>query len=371
MAKIDRISSLPDELLSEIVSRLSVNEAATTCVLSRRWRHVFALITRLEFDHSCRATLKQYKIRGVKQLEVVARVRNADKLPLALFECQTLEVLTLDVNQTLELPSSFSLPNLKVLRLHIAFFRDEDFITRLVSRSPLLECLDLAGSRECFEPINDVISAPFLKSIGDLNSLVEAQLNMPLTEVRQFRSLSNVQYLYLGTRCMESLKKCGLKHNKLPIFCNLELKFALSQSYQEVVLEMLHASPVLETIFFQELNEIWNAEVLEEVDNWNKVEKIPSCLESHLKRIVIMQYNPWTNLEQALGNKLILDAPNLKYLDYSLDLKSQYSFGDLNSLVEAQLDMPLTEVRLFKSLCNVQYLYLGGRYMEVYYSMDV
>uniref|UniRef100_A0A803LAH5 F-box domain-containing protein n=1 Tax=Chenopodium quinoa TaxID=63459 RepID=A0A803LAH5_CHEQI len=315
MAEIDRISNLPDELISEIVSRLSVEEAATTCVSSKRWRDVFALITRLEFDHSCEYTLEQHNkfvdnalracrseritmfrlrilinqsyvpmeykrvnhwmsfalSRGVKHLEVVAFLIDHDKLPLALFECQTLETLTLVLNVNFEVPSTYNLPNLKVLCLHFASFRDEDFITRLVSRSPLLERLDLLGIRECFQHINDVISAPFLTTlyinllmfrenqrntskllldapnlkyldyslslesqycIGDLNSLVGAKLNMPLNEVRLFRSMSNVRRLHLGSTCMK-------------------LNCAWSHSYHQVVLEMLHASPVLETIFFE------------------------------------------------------------------------------------------------------------------------
>uniref|UniRef100_A0A803LAH4 F-box domain-containing protein n=1 Tax=Chenopodium quinoa TaxID=63459 RepID=A0A803LAH4_CHEQI len=60
MAEIDRISSLPDDLLSEIVFRLSVKEAATTCVLSKRWRDVFALITRLDIDDLRRDTLDKH-----------------------------------------------------------------------------------------------------------------------------------------------------------------------------------------------------------------------------------------------------------------------------------------------------------------------
>ncbi|XP_021762981.1 F-box/LRR-repeat protein At2g42730-like [Chenopodium quinoa] len=365
MAEIDRISNLPDELISEIVSRLSVEEAATTCVSSKRWRDVFALITRLEFDHSCEYTLEQHNkfvdnalracrseritmfrlrilinqsyvpmeykrvnhwmsfalSRGVKHLEVVAFLIDHDKLPLALFECQTLETLTLVLNVNFEVPSTYNLPNLKVLCLHFASFRDEDFITRLVSRSPLLERLDLLGIRECFQHINDVISAPFLTTlyinllmfrenqrntskllldapnlkyldyslslesqycIGDLNSLVGAKLNMPLNEVRLFRSMSNVRRLHLGSTCMK-------------------LNCAWSHSYHQVVLEMLHASPVLETIFFEDLNNKCNkVERLQEVDNLNKSEAIPFCLESHLKRIEINIYSPWSNLEQAM-----------------------------------------------------------------------
>lgn len=49
----DRISKLPDEILVEILSRLTLREAARTTVLARRWVHLSALITRrLDFDAS-------------------------------------------------------------------------------------------------------------------------------------------------------------------------------------------------------------------------------------------------------------------------------------------------------------------------------
>ncbi|GAB2284568.1 hypothetical protein Dimus_019023 [Dionaea muscipula] len=41
---LDRISELPDEVLFSILSRLSLQEAARTTVLSRRWRYVWKLM---------------------------------------------------------------------------------------------------------------------------------------------------------------------------------------------------------------------------------------------------------------------------------------------------------------------------------------
>ncbi|VFQ91787.1 unnamed protein product [Cuscuta campestris] len=38
---VDRISGLPDEILGEILSRLTTKKAAATCILSTRWRKVF------------------------------------------------------------------------------------------------------------------------------------------------------------------------------------------------------------------------------------------------------------------------------------------------------------------------------------------
>ena len=46
----DLISKIPDEVLSLIVSCLPLQEAVQTSILSKRWRHVWTLVSKLEFD---------------------------------------------------------------------------------------------------------------------------------------------------------------------------------------------------------------------------------------------------------------------------------------------------------------------------------
>ena len=46
----DLISKFPDEVLSLIVSRLPLQEAVRTSIFSKRWRHVWTLVLKLEFD---------------------------------------------------------------------------------------------------------------------------------------------------------------------------------------------------------------------------------------------------------------------------------------------------------------------------------
>ncbi|KAL6224793.1 hypothetical protein ACLB2K_003648 [Fragaria x ananassa] len=47
---VDKISGLPDEILVSILSLLSLKEAQATNILSRRWQHVWAFSTALNFD---------------------------------------------------------------------------------------------------------------------------------------------------------------------------------------------------------------------------------------------------------------------------------------------------------------------------------
>ncbi|PSR90019.1 F-box/FBD/LRR-repeat protein [Actinidia chinensis var. chinensis] len=46
----DRISSLPDEILSIIITFLNMRDAVKTSMLSRRWKHLYALLSDVNFD---------------------------------------------------------------------------------------------------------------------------------------------------------------------------------------------------------------------------------------------------------------------------------------------------------------------------------
>ncbi|CAI0468608.1 unnamed protein product [Linum tenue] len=48
----DRLSSLPDEILSNILSLLPTKYAAGTSVLSRRWKDLYTEITNIDLDNT-------------------------------------------------------------------------------------------------------------------------------------------------------------------------------------------------------------------------------------------------------------------------------------------------------------------------------
>uniref|UniRef100_A0A803LZF4 F-box domain-containing protein n=1 Tax=Chenopodium quinoa TaxID=63459 RepID=A0A803LZF4_CHEQI len=179
----DRISNLPDHvLLDNILSYLPTKDVVATSLLSRRWRRLFTGVTRLDCDDSpishCAEhphltelfpTFKMFvdnmlqASEGVKKLDIHIRVREPDKLPSAIFNCRTLEVLKLDVNLDLEVPSTLCLPNLKELHISVVCFPIDDSLTRLVSSCPSLEYMTLCGSLSPVIPIS--ISSHSLRTL--------------------------------------------------------------------------------------------------------------------------------------------------------------------------------------------------------------
>lgn len=81
----DVVSQLPDDVLVSILSQLTLKEAARMSILSRRWRHVWKSITRLDFDAMktlediCEnegRTLKRERKKYVKCVNRVLKLHN-------------------------------------------------------------------------------------------------------------------------------------------------------------------------------------------------------------------------------------------------------------------------------------------------------
>ncbi|CAA0815971.1 F-box/FBD/LRR-repeat protein [Striga hermonthica] len=171
---IDRLSSLPDDVICKILSFLPTVDSITTSVLARRWRNLWAHVPVLYFleiylvDDALNQVLSAHKnptidtflihladtcnydysdFEKLMDTVVARKVRNLDvllytKLPQIIFSCKTLVELTL---ASCDIPDSgdVSLPALRKLTLEIVSYESYKALPNLLSGCPVLEELEI------------------------------------------------------------------------------------------------------------------------------------------------------------------------------------------------------------------------------------
>ncbi|PSS24824.1 F-box protein [Actinidia chinensis var. chinensis] len=216
----DRISSLPDPILVEILSLLETKFAVRTSVLSTKWRHLWSSVPNLIFDlremypetssllqsifyinrvlifqnpprihkFSLRCRHAQWRIvsdffncwvisvlrGGVKELHIDVPIGGPDHRPLNLpqsfFACETLVDLKLGgeggyfSRVVLDLPKWVHFPNLKRFNLKL-YYPSEDLTNRLFTSCPVLESLSLEAVLDCNKEITFNICVGTLREL--------------------------------------------------------------------------------------------------------------------------------------------------------------------------------------------------------------
>ncbi|KAL7087284.1 hypothetical protein ACP275_13G058700 [Erythranthe tilingii] len=192
---IDRLSELPDSLLTHILSFLLTRDSVRTSVLGQRWRYLWTYVPNLDFtwvnlDFIETAMLLHNKLQKINTFRLDLREeyerfnehllqswvtsatdRNVQNLHLTAFDtrvfpsqsfftCKTLVHLTLD---SCEVCRPVCLPRLKKLHLFYPEFGDDESLTQLISGCPVLEELLIE------EPFTDmsscIISSPTIKRV--------------------------------------------------------------------------------------------------------------------------------------------------------------------------------------------------------------
>ncbi|GMY31877.1 FBD-associated F-box protein At3g52670-like isoform X1 [Fagus crenata] len=250
---VDRISNLPDSILSHILSFLRTKEAVATSILSIRWKSLWTHVPNLNLDEdefkririssdeqSRNADIIRYRFKFEHIVSRVWALRNAN--PLRKFRlrwgfgcdpihvdtwvraaiAQGLEELDLDLcpAQPFYMPctlfsygktlvvlklsgyqifinspsSSLGFPSLKILHLHSVTYSNDDSFSRLLSCSPVLQ--DLSIEIE-YEPECDFeIIVPTLKKL---------HLNMQNPEYKLVINTPALEYLYFRGILSEDL----------------------------------------------------------------------------------------------------------------------------------------------------------------------
>ncbi|PWA71741.1 FBD-like protein [Artemisia annua] len=165
---LDRLSSLPEELISHLLSLMQTKVAVQTCILSKRWRHSWTLVHNLElncddfylftsflkFVDQVLALFKPFQVNKIRMHVFSFRIIPKSIVSKWISKALTFDVCELDIKvPDVELPSRlFTCKSLTKFRLHHTslYFSLSDCVSSI--NLPNLITLDI---NVAYTPLND------------------------------------------------------------------------------------------------------------------------------------------------------------------------------------------------------------------------
>ncbi|KAJ0448993.1 putative F-box domain, FBD domain, leucine-rich repeat domain superfamily [Helianthus annuus] len=371
---VDRLSGLPDDIISHILSLMATKFAVRTSVLSKRWRYSWKLITNLDFNytptilgvssfvgfvdhvmelcktrqlqsfriHFSSCSVQNSKVSNWIDQAVRLNVHELDihvikqlELPLSLFTCETLTKLRLD-STVWKCPCQVTLPCLKTLDI-IVYTNPLVSAFKLISGCPVLESLYLKVGYVGF--VHYTFNIPTLKRLK-LTLLCSSDINEVIIDV------PNLEYLFVGgimcsvfvMKNVLSLVEASISVHGLSVHLWDELLKGISgvKSLSIKTMPTNLLLPIFPNMEHLELKSLWSSTlILEFLENspklkhlhinklaascWIEPVLVPACMLTNLTTIKFSNCQWWKYdipfLKYTLGNAEVLKTVTITWED--------------------------------------------------------
>jgi hypothetical protein len=308
----DAISWLPDEVLGKILSLIPTKQAVSTSLLAKKWRTIFRLVDHLELDDSFSLQAVKDQTPGLRK-----HVRFVFTEDFKIF-----------VDRTLALQCDYPIKNFS-LKCHVSKYDERQkacvgrWISNVVGRGVFELDLRMKDPGIHFLPPHLVASKTLVK-------------------------------LTLGTQlCLGQLPS----YVSLPSLKSLFIDTIVFYDIEDLCCVLLAGCPVLEELSVHHHDFI----------------ATPHTISSPTLKRLSVDYHCPDDVDSA--SHMSFDLPKLVYLEYSHCALGEYWQINLESLVEAKLDLGLERkvlrmdvTDLIIGIRNVQSLHLSPDSVHVIYS---
>ncbi|KAH0905612.1 hypothetical protein HID58_037439 [Brassica napus] len=357
---MDKISHLPEALLLQILSFLPTKDVVATSVLAKRWKHIWKMVPKLNFDYHLNQSQHETFSENVCRLLLSHKSSVLESLSLRfiLDSCDGM-----DIGMWTGIAYALCLKSLKKLHLCYVDYKDDESVVNLLSGCPnlqelvihrnlqvvrvftiavpslqRLEIYDWSYGREMVGSY--VVNTPSLKylkikgfprlrfsmveiapelveaNVIDLSEVIDKKLMQSLASVKRLSlSLSPSEMitfpntdLYLSPSELIAFPSTGTIFHQL-----VHLELSTDKAYWwNLLTRMINTSPRLQVLKL--IGEWYYGKVGVSCKEWNQPKNVPECLET----FVWNTYKEQQEEEKEVAKYILRNANRLKKASISI-----------------------------------------------------
>ncbi|GJX02984.1 putative F-box-like domain superfamily protein [Tanacetum coccineum] len=365
----DFISSMPDNVITNILDRLPIQDAVKTGMLSRDWRSKWTLLTQLIFDENffhflpnhfegkhitrlllhLKGPIRKFDLsfmsgmlepqvlnydeiyqwvlflskKGIEELTINNYSGGPLKLPTQLYSRMELKHLELFECCVPNLHSFRSFPNLLSLELFKVTFQSCTF-WEFIARCPLLEILKVDSETANEMKLIEIAKVRNIKTLYlSFGGTDEATTTITSSNIFQLTSLPKLEELTLNFECCKLLAEANAKKKVPAAFLCLKTLTLYGLSFRDNVMvsfivEMICGSPNLQMLVTRASHRLrilpWERCSLDLDSNTMGLLQ----LQSVVFQSVVFEYFPCSENELSLIKFILARSPLLKNISIRL-----------------------------------------------------